>query len=236
MVKFPEIDIKVEGDIDYYLTLDKQFVFATAVALTRVAQQAQSEDVPYELKREFTIRSDWWKKDRKFGIKIRAATKSKLVSQVHTAADWLVAHETPGGKTKTPHSRKRMGIPEGEGIDPVRAGVADPPKRSSKGIIAKRERPSRLLTGAEKAAGTKRKYKGRTFKLKFPSGTIWVAKRIRGILNVKWFMIPKVKVKEDKTIEPGVFHAVQKHFGRLFDKALTDAIKDAKRPGKTKTP
>lgn len=88
----------------------KNVRFGTAVGLTKTAQAAQ-EEVISEIQKTFTTRGNWFQKSNKFGIRITAAKKADptLEAAVHTAADWLVAHET--GATKTPHGRARFAVP-----------------------------------------------------------------------------------------------------------------------------
>jgi hypothetical protein len=228
MSTHPEIDIKVSDDIDKFLTLDKQFIFGITVALTKTAQEAQKTYVPEELKKHFKLRTEWYKPERKYGIKITPANKTNLTAQVRTAADWLEDHETTGGATRKPHSKSRLAIPEGEKINPVRIATTDEPKRLPSGIIAKAQRPSRLL-GTGKG---KRKYKGRPFTIKLKKA-VWLARRIKGELFVKYFMLKEVRIKEDKTVEPGTFRAVEEKFADLFQKAFEKAIETAKKPPKT---
>jgi hypothetical protein len=85
----------------------KQVNFGTAKGLTETAQEGQAAVVD-ALGSNFTLRGKWFEKNMKHGIKITPATKTKLRSEVKTAADWLEAHET--GKDKTGRSH-RISVP-----------------------------------------------------------------------------------------------------------------------------
>ena len=74
-------------------SLQKQAVFATAVALTNTAKDAQA-DVLDSLAQTFTLRGKWFAPSNKFGIKVKTARKDDLQSAVYTDADWLIPHET----------------------------------------------------------------------------------------------------------------------------------------------
>lgn len=90
--------------------IGKNVRFGTALGLTRTAQAAQAE-VILEIQKTFQTRGNWFQKSNKFGIRITAAKKTDPTPEaaVHTAADWLVPHET--GATKTPHGRARFAVP-----------------------------------------------------------------------------------------------------------------------------
>lgn len=75
----------------------KQIPFATAVALTNTAKDAQSS-VLGELSDAFTLRGVWYKPRNKFGIKIKPAKKTDLQAEIGTDADWLELHESGGIK------------------------------------------------------------------------------------------------------------------------------------------
>jgi hypothetical protein len=84
--------------------LPRQLRFAAALALTRTAQDARAEIVA-ELPRRFTIRTGWIAR----GIRIRPATKTRLVATVLSLDDFMALQETGG--TKTPRQGGRLGVP-----------------------------------------------------------------------------------------------------------------------------
>jgi hypothetical protein len=100
----------------------KQIEFGTAVGLTQTAKDGQkaSQDA---LRGTFIIRNKW-PEIGPYAIKIKPATKNDLASEVRTAADWLVAHETGEDKkaksgdvavpTDQVRRNKRLIIPRGQ--------------------------------------------------------------------------------------------------------------------------
>jgi hypothetical protein len=93
-------------DID---RMDRQRPFAISKAINETAKDVQKAEGA-NLPKKQTIRSDWWKPGRKFGINIKPfATKDRLTSTIGTGADWEGLHEKGG--TKTPKSSKRLSIP-----------------------------------------------------------------------------------------------------------------------------
>lgn len=73
---------------------DDQIPFATALALTRTAQDVQSE-IRRQLPQRFVIRNNWVAK----GIVISKATKRQLYAIVRSRDDFMVRQETGGTKT-----------------------------------------------------------------------------------------------------------------------------------------
>jgi hypothetical protein len=78
--------------------LPKQIRYASALALTRTAQDAQ-EEVRRQLPSRFIMRSQWVPK----GIRIQRATKANLESTVRVLDDFMALQETGGiGETSVP--------------------------------------------------------------------------------------------------------------------------------------
>lgn len=84
---------------------DDQIPFATALALTRTAQDVQAE-IRRQLPQRFTIRNSWVSK----GIVISKATKRQLYAIVRSRDDFMVLQETGG--TKAPRGR-HLAVPQG---------------------------------------------------------------------------------------------------------------------------
>ena len=72
-------------------SLPKQIRYATAVALTRTAKDAQAE-VRRQLPERFTIRTGWVAK----GIRIKPARKNDLESSVRVMDEFMALQETGG--------------------------------------------------------------------------------------------------------------------------------------------
>lgn len=84
----------------------KQARFAMALALTRVAQEAQAR-VRGDLTENFTIRSPWVSK----GIRIVRANPKTLEAVVFSKDDFMALQEAGG--TKEPRSGKTVAVPVG---------------------------------------------------------------------------------------------------------------------------
>lgn len=88
--------------------IKKQLRYGTAIGLTKSAQEGQTAVIG-AMKKEFILRTNWWEKNRKYGIKIQPAKPQNLESQIRTAAPWLEIH-AEGGQKK-PTSRKALTVP-----------------------------------------------------------------------------------------------------------------------------
>jgi hypothetical protein len=88
-----------EQELDkLYPGIEKQVTFATVLTLTDVAQRGQASSIA-TIEDRFTVRGNWEQPSNAFGVRITPATKDNLESSVHTAADWLVKHETGQDRT-----------------------------------------------------------------------------------------------------------------------------------------
>ena len=97
---------QTKGNVRRALTNNaKQVRFGAAVALTRVAKDAQAE-VKRQLPRRFIIRTTRAAK----GIRITPATKNRLGSKVRVLDRWLAQHEEGFVKTQKDHA---LSIPIG---------------------------------------------------------------------------------------------------------------------------
>lgn len=100
--------VDVSGDVRGILTLDRQLVYAAALALTRTAKDSQQASIE-AITQTFTTRGTWYLPSGRFGIRINPATKDRLESAVKTLADWLIPHET--GEDKVPRSGRALAVP-----------------------------------------------------------------------------------------------------------------------------
>lgn len=95
------LSITVKLDDDPFLRrlekFERQVPFATALGLTRTAQEAQRE-LRSGLKRHFTIRS----KHVERGIRIQRATKRRLVAVVGSKDDFMALQARGGTKRRSP--------------------------------------------------------------------------------------------------------------------------------------
>ena len=86
----------------------KQLPYATAVALTRTAQDVQSYIID-AITRIFNVTKKWWLKQQPTGIKIKSAKKTDLHSSIYTNAYFADLQEDGG--TKRPHDNRTMAVP-----------------------------------------------------------------------------------------------------------------------------
>lgn len=108
--------------------IKKQLRYGTAIGLTKSAQEGQTAVIG-AMKKEFILRTNWWEKNRKYGIKIQPAKPQNLESQIRTAAPWLEIH-AEGGQKK-PISRKALTVPT-ELVRPPRSPIKIPKRHRQK--------------------------------------------------------------------------------------------------------
>lgn len=179
-----------------------QIAKVAALALTKTAQDAQTA-VTDALPKNFTIRTPWWKKSSKFGIKVKPAEKSDATptAEVGTNADWLALHEEGGTKKRT-GSGKNLAIPTRQ------------VRRTKRNIIQKGSKPRKLkhsfIAKTDKGNEMLFQRKGRGKKEQI----------------IPMFLLqPTGKIKErDTVIEPAV-KAIAKSIHRNFYIAMDRVIK-----------
>lgn len=118
----------VEAALAKLEQIKKQTAYATAVALTRTAQDIQ-QDVLERTPNLFSIRGSWFKKGGRFGVRLDPARKDSLQARIYNEAPWMVGHET--GEQRKPKGQHRA-IP----LDNV--------KRTKRDIIRAGQRPRAL--------------------------------------------------------------------------------------------
>jgi hypothetical protein len=102
---------------------DRQIPFATALALTRTAQDVQAE-IRRQMPQRFTVRNAWIQK----GVIIRKATKQDLTALVIDRDDFMTLQETGGIK-----------VPRGRSV-----AVPQAVRVNKRGIVPRAQRPSAL--------------------------------------------------------------------------------------------
>jgi hypothetical protein len=184
-----------------FAAIAKQTIFATAVALTATAKDAQNAVID-ELPKTFTIRGGWSQPSNKFGIKVKTAKKSDLTAVVGTMADWLELHESGGTKT-----------PRGANIAIPTTNV----RRNKKEIIVRSNRPRNLPKAfiLTTKAGNKVIFtrKGRGKK-----------KTLVALYNLE----PRANIRKQSTFYEPIQKAVDKNLHKNFEQALIKALKTAK--------
>ncbi len=179
-----------------------QIAKIAALALTKTAQDAQTA-VTESLPKNFTIRTPWWKKSSKFGIKVKPAEKSDATptAEVGTNADWLALHEDGGTKKRT-GAGKNLAIPTRQ------------VRRTKRNIIQKGSKPRKLknsfIAKTDKGNEMLFQRKGRGKKEQI----------------IPMFLLqPTGKIKErDTVIDPAV-RAIAKNIHRNFYIAMDRVIK-----------
>jgi hypothetical protein len=195
------VDFRVTFDVKPFARwldheIARQIPFATALALTRVAKIAQGV-VRAELPRHFTIRTPFVAK----GIRIRAATKSRLFAEVGSKDRFMRAQALGG--TKTAKEGSHVAIPVGARTTPT-------------SVTRKGKWPGRLLS------------RKRHFVAPLPSGAagIWRRKgpKRRPRLILQYILSKQAKIQARwplfATVERVVAAVWQREALKAFDQAF----------------
>jgi hypothetical protein len=223
--------IELSGDLAGVITMPKQLTFAVAKSLTDVAVRSQSL-IPGYLQGEFVIRDDWWKKDRKFGIKIKAATRSSLESQVYTAADWLLEAEGyHHGVKKRDGGGTNLAIPE---VEHTRHGIRNK--------IARGEKARKLLADTQRSKAFKIRANGKILIMQRvgldEEGKPLVGKRgnylrgrgkkVKSKVVLKYVLQPAVTVPYHPVITRTTVITTRLHFGSYLGENTRKALQSAR--------
>jgi hypothetical protein len=224
--------IEITGDLAGVITLPKQLQFAIAKSLTDVAVRSQKL-IPGELNQDFIVRGDWWRKDRKHGIKIKAATKSSFESQVYTSADWLLEAEGYHGGVKEPDGDgTNLAIPETEH---TRHGIRN--------VVQRGEKARKLLANAKRTKAFKVTAKnGKTLimqrvgldseglPLRSKRGNYLRGrgKKVKSKVVLKYVLRPRVKVPYHPVITRTTIYATRSHFGSYLSENTRKALQSAR--------
>ena len=181
--------------------------YATAVALTRIAQRAQKE-VRANLPKRFQVRRPWIQQ----GIRILAAKKSQWPTPeavVGSRDAFMVLQETGG--TKRPGSGTHLAFP----TERVRTGA--------KGSIPKGKRPMQVI-------GTRRTFKA-VIKTGSNAGKLAVLRRSekdRYPLQVLYVFGKKADVPARFGFAEEVTQVAAKHFGNTYAREFEKAVRNAR--------
>ena len=179
----------------------RKVAFVTAVALTKTAQEAQSASIA-KIQQEFTVRTKWYEKSNKFGVKVKPATKDNLAATISTQAWWLVDHERGGERLP---SKKYIAIP------------TDKVKRSKRDLITQATR-RKLLNPLNP----------QVFPLRTKAGVLLLAQRIkrgRGGLAVLFAMKLKVRIEKQSTFNEPVEAALRDKFAEIYRAKFNEEVK-----------
>jgi len=180
----------------------EQVPFATALALTRTAQDAQAQ-VRDEMPRRFTLRRRWLQS----GIRIERATKRDLRAAVKSRDKMLTKHEFGG--TKRPF-RGHLAVPS-----------RDLGGSQRKRPIPKRQRPSAILNRPRAFIGSGLG----------PSNLDFIGQRQRKArrpIHVWYILIERGRIDPRFGFEGTVRLEVEQQFDKRFGEALGKALRTAR--------
>ena len=112
--------------------IGKQLPFALSKGINTTAEKARTATLE-GAKSTLNLRGSWYNPRTKYGFNIKLATKTNLIADIYTKADWMVMQEDGGIKT----AKGLIAIPTND------------VRRNKKDIITKGNRP-RMAKGAFK--------------------------------------------------------------------------------------
>jgi hypothetical protein len=193
--------VEASGDIRAALSLDRQLVYAAALALTKTAKESQAASIE-AIKRTFTTRGTWYLPSSKFGIRISPATKEKLEAAVITAADWLIPHET--GEDKVAQDGGLLAVPI---VGPGRP-------RPTWGSKVRSDLKPRALGRRGVVIETRR-------------GPVLFARQDRRLVAF-YGLERRARIRKRSTVVEPTIKTVDKYFGVNFAASLAEALRTAK--------
>ncbi len=179
-----------------------QIPYATARAINKCAAEVQKAEGE-NLQDKQTIRSEWWKPGRKFGVNIRPFAKwHKPEAIVGNQADWMKRHEEGG--VKTPKDGKALAIPTEE-------------QRGGKmGIMSRPKKPKAAIRAGAFAA-------------EMPSGMAGIWKRVgkeRLPLRLLFTFTKKANIKKGLNFVGLGERIVDKLHAKIFQREYAQAIRE----------
>ena len=203
------MNITVKVDVDAAVRsvrgiADSQIPWATALALTRTAEQVRDKVIT-GLPGKFTLRNTWWRARTRYGFNVGVAKKHDHRAWVYTRAPWMQLQETGGIKT-----------PRGKMIAIPTSNV----RRTKTQMITRCQRPCALL----------RKGKRKGFFAETKSGQLAIFQRTgrhRYPIRAMYQLRPTAKISERlmmlKTAQATVPEVWQKNFTEAFNEAIRTA-------------
>jgi len=211
------VKLKVKAvEFPKWKKIHREMRFAYLNGLTRTAEEGQ-RGVVLAVKKKFTIRSPWWKKTNKMGIKVKPAKSGpgKAWAAVMTRADWLVDHERGGMRRFTsPAERTGKGhhtLSLTYRAIPVFSGL-----RGAKRQIKKSQKLRKLFT------------RKKVFSRKTPGGISVYRKRgKKGDITIeKLYMLrERVAIRRRAPFVKPAVKAMKKHYKRAFIGALDETMR-----------
>ena len=191
-------------DLAKVKNLEKQILFALAASLTAAAQAGQAAAIA-AIQQTFTVRTSWFEKGNRFGIKVQPAKRDNLVATISTRAWWLADHES--GQNRDPR-RNFIAVP------------TDAVKRSKRDLITASTRRKLLDPGNQNV-----------FRLETRKGLVLATRTKQGKgskLQVLFGLEPEVHIKKQSTFFDPIQKTVQQTFPEIFPQKLKQAISTAK--------
>ncbi|ABK45251.1 conserved hypothetical protein [Magnetococcus marinus MC-1] len=180
--------------------LAKQVRYATALALTRTAQDAQAE-VRRRLPERFTIRTGWVAK----GIRVKPAKKNDLQASVRVLDPFMALQETGGAKRS--QTGDALGVPVGARPDPK--SVTRPGKFP--GALLKK--PNHFIAPLHDDPSTH---------------AVWRRSGRKGRkLKMMYRFVDRVEIKPRFGFMDTVKGVVESRFQKNFNEAITEAMASA---------
>lgn len=209
MIEF-QIDTSQVSKHFQYLAFD-QMPFAMARALTRLAQDAQTE-VRRGLPQRFTIRN----KFVQGGIRITSANKRKLESSVYSKDDFMGRQEEGGSKRA---KGQNLAIPaSSRGTTHVRKG------KNASGVIDRSLKPGKLTDKKLYFKGTVGNIYGIWKRTGQADGKGWP----RPHLNLMYTLTPISRVKPRFNFESTVRRTARDRMARQMELAMAEALRSAR--------
>lgn len=180
----------------------KQLNFATAVALTATATDAQGASLS-EIRENFTLRNDWSNPKNKMGVRIKPAKKNDLTAEIKTASAFLEKFED--GTDKLPRG-KQIAIP------------TQNVRRNKRDIITKANRPQSLRGK-------------RTFLVETKAGLVLFQRKFTGKrskLVPLYVLRPRAKTPKKPSFYVPIRETVKKNLVRNFNEAMKKAMETAR--------
>jgi hypothetical protein len=229
--------IEVTGDLRGVITLPKQIEFGTAKTLTDLVKKSQEEVV-----REFAggdtgliIRGDWYLPSRKFGIKVKTASRKTLEARLYSNADWLLElHGYNSGVKRPDKGGKNLAEPN---VEFTRHGIKNPISRAEKArrlldnssrtkafkVVSEKTGNTLILQRAGADATTGIAIRGKRGNLLQGRGKDVVKK-----LFLKYVFRKLVKVPYNPVLFRVTINTHFKYMQAFFSKNLQEAIRTAK--------
>ncbi len=179
----------------------EQLPYATAVALTRTAQDGQRV-VLQGLPSKFHLRRAWWQPENRMGFKIRPATKTRLTASVYTRARWMTLHEEGG--TKTPRGRK-LAVPSRH-VFPIER------------LIPRRKRPRAIYAHSRPAF---------TIQTRAGPAVAW-RRTARAPVQIFYRLIRQARIRPTLGLRGDVSRTVEQRWRNNFTRSFEDAMRTAR--------